>query len=212
VTDDLNPETQWAEFMAFLRDATTPKTELARAYVAATSTEQLLTLAVEPLCLSAACIFFTLNSPGPLNMVAALQKRLIPNKYWAEFARTHALVAECLLFVLKKFEEFCRGAGVDLSVDQFNTLAVRAAYCWQSKNRYPESEKKAVRDQVIKILASHGKYPSKYSDRLHRIMNATGKRLSEEVLAKLIMVTQDPIGRLEPVFFVERFDQLKDKH
>jgi hypothetical protein len=215
VTDDLNPETQWAredkEFMAFLRDATTPKTELARAYVAATSTEQLLTLAVKPLCLSAADIFFTLNSPGPLNVVAALQKRLIPNSYWAEFARTHALVAECLLFVLKKFGEFCRGAGVDISVDQFNTLASEVAYYWQSTNRYPESEKKAFRDQVIKALASHGKYPSKDSDRQRRIIDATGKGLSEEVLAKLIMVTQDPIMRLEPVFFVERFKQLTDK-
>ena len=206
---------QWAgedkELMALLRDATTPKTELARAYVAATSTQQLLTLAVEPLCLAAADIFFVLNSPGPLNIVAALQRRLTPNRYWAEFARTNALFAECLLCVLKKFEEFCRHAGVDISADQFNTLAVEAAYYWQSRNRYPESEEKAFRDQVIKILASHGKYPSEGSDRLRRIMDAAGKRPSDQDLVKLIMMTQDPSMRLEPVFFVERFKQLTDK-
>ena len=215
VTDDLNPETQWAgedkEFMAFLRDATTPKTELARAYVAATSTEQLLTLAVKPLCLSAADIFFILNPLGPLDVdVAVLQGLLIP-KYWAASARTNALFVECLLCVVKKFEEFCRRAGVDLSVDQFETLATSAAYNWQSRNRYPESEKNAFRDQVVKILGSHTWYPSEDSDRLRRIMDAAGKRPSDKDLVELIMVTQDPIMRLEPVFFVERFKQLTDK-
>jgi hypothetical protein len=36
-------------------------------------------------------------------------------------------------------------------------------------------------------------------------MDVTGKRLRDEVLVKLIMVTQDPITRLEPLFFVEQF-------
>lgn len=115
MTDDSNPEAQWAsednEFTAFLHDATTPKTDLAQAYVAATSTEQLLTLAVEPLCLSAADIFFTVNSPGPLNIVTDLQKRLMPKRYWAECARTNALFAECLLCVLEKFDEFVGAPG-----------------------------------------------------------------------------------------------------
>ena len=216
--DDLYPEAQWEqdedeEFMALLRNATIPRTELARAYFAASSSEQLFKLAVEPLCLSAADIFFIFFSPGPLNIVAAIEKRLMPNRYWARCARTTALFAECLLWVVKKFEEFCR-LEVNISARQFDTLAVNAAYYWQMKNKYPEDEKKAFRDQVIKALASasRGEYPSKDSDRLQRIIDATGKRPpSHEVLLKFIMLTRNSIMRLEPVFFVERFKELTDK-
>ena len=216
MTDDSNPETEWAredeDFLAFLGDVTAPKTKLARAYVAATSTEQLLILAVEPLCLSAADIFFTVNSPGRLNIAADLQKRLTPKRYWAEFARTHALVAQCLLCVVEKFEEFCRRAGLEISAHQFHQLAVRVADYWQSINRYPEGEKKAFRDEVIRALTHARQWElAKGSDRLRRIMDATGKRLSDDVVVKLVMATQDPITRLEPLFFAERFKQLTGK-
>ena len=88
---------------------------------------------------------------------------------------------------------------------------VCAAHYWQRTNRYPESEKEAFRDQVIKAIGSRSKYPLNGSDRLRRIIDATGKKLPDTLLAKFIMVTQEPIMRFEPVFFVERFKQLTDK-
>lgn len=219
MTDDLNPDAQWSsgedeEFMPFLRDSTTPRTQLAHAYGTASSTEELLTLAIEPLCLSAARIFFTLNSPGPLNIVAALQKRLMPNSYWAECTRRNALFLECLLWVLADFEEFCRRDQVDISAERFGELGTLAAHYMQQTNRFPEEEKNAFRDQVVKSLGSfvRGEYPQKDSARMSRIKVAAGKILSQNALANFLMVAQlrDPIVQMEPLVFVERFKQLTD--
>jgi hypothetical protein len=176
VPDSLNPQVlrqEWAEedkeFMDLLRDVTTPKTELARAYVAAASPEELLKLSSEPLCLATAEVFFTLNSPGPLNIVAAIQKRLTPNRYWTECKRTNGLFAECLLWVLDKFQEFCRHAKADVSAEQFDQLAVNAAVYWYRTNRYPEQEKKAFQEQLVDAIASRAGRDSDGADRLRRL-------------------------------------------
>ncbi len=189
------------------------KTELAREYFEADTVDKLLKKAAKTLCLSVAHVYFTLNPKDPLNIVLAIQKLLMPKRYWAECKRTNVLFAECLFFVLDKFREFCLSNELGIYEGQYDQLIIDATHDWARTNRFPEKERKMIQEQVVDIYEARISRNDDSSDDLKRLMNATGKKPTSESLVTCVnfLSEMDPIMLMEPLVFLARYRQLENE-
>lgn len=203
---------QWAEsdreFMRILESVATPQSDLAKSYVNADRVDDLIELVGEPLCMATASLFFALESPGPLNVVARVRKRVSPAKHYQSVARTNAVFSECLLWVLAKLKEFCATAGTSVSEEHSDLMAVSATSFWYRTNRFPEEERSMLQDDLIHAITSRASTPPKDDkDQLQRVMDAYEQKPSQRTLARFMRaaMVDDPLRFVEPVFFAERY-------
>lgn len=195
-----------------LMHGATKKDELSQKYDVAKDIDELILIASERLCISAATIMFSLKGPERGNLILRVLKKIRPKSYESYWNRNNNLFAQCVFLLIEKLKIFMSQKDVSSSTPSlFTQLISWAGVHYYTINHFGHEDKERFKKHLIETLIEYEDNPPKDdNEQLSRIIKAHGKKPKGKELALFINASliSDPLLLLNPFDFVANYRRL----
>ncbi|MFH1738546.1 MAG: hypothetical protein ABIH23_06025 [bacterium] len=184
-------------------------THYTRQYSDAESIRDLLSVVIEPLAISAAVYYTSLNPPRRGRLILKALKHLKPSSYVAFWEKSNTILVECVLLLLGRFREFCeQNYQTVIAEDDFWGMAGRIGYFLFKECGPIDEEKEEFKHVLLDSLEDYFLDPPKDDKaRLERIRRVCD--VGSKAMVRLIIESVDALPSIGYKEFTAHYRRLK---